>query len=115
MKKIASLLFLVTLLTMSVFAQGSGSSGTMSRGRAFAVTKTALGKIAEVKTADNILVIADNLGNKTAVRFDDKTKFLAVPGVRKTVGMTDFQAGQAVRVSYRAADRVATIVQMRKA
>lgn len=118
MQRIFGLCLLVMLMSTVSLAQGSGSSSTKSS-RPFAVTKTVIGKITEIKSADKILLVEDRKGNKTAVRIDARTKFSAAPkselSKKKNLMLDDFETGQMVKIIYRQSDRIATMVQLQPA
>jgi hypothetical protein len=116
-----SLLFLM-LLSTAAFAQGSGSSSGIASARAerpFAVTKTVLGKITEVKASGLLVIIEDSKGKKYEVRIDRKTKFSAEAkseaGGKKDLSFDDLQTGQRVKVVFRESDKTATMLQLRAA
>ncbi|MFN7947179.1 MAG: glycosyltransferase 87 family protein [Blastocatellia bacterium] len=116
-----SLLFLM-LLSTAAFAQGSGSSGGIASARAerpFAVTKTVMGKITEVKASGMLVIIEDSRGKKYEVKIDRKTKFSAdaksEAGGKKDLGFDDLQTGQMVKVVFRESDKTATMLQLRAA
>lgn len=121
MKHVFGLLFLM-LLSTAAFAQGSGSSGGIASARAerpFAITKTVMGKITEIKSSDRLVIVQDSKGKKYEVKIDQKTKFSAdakaEAGSRKDLGFDDLQTGQKVRIVFREVDKTATTLHLRAA
>ncbi len=117
MKRIFGLLLLVMLLSATTFAQGSGSSAQVRKGRSerpFAVTKSITGKVAEVKATDRLIVVSDAKGARHEIRVDDKTRFRMSPASGRSLALADLKAGQTAKVFFRAADQTATIVMLLK-
>lgn len=102
--------FLMIVLSVSAFAQGSGSSSSVARAkpeRPFAVTKTMMGKIAEINATK--LVLENEHGAKKEFKLDNKTKFRL--SEKKSVKLEEVKPGLRVKVTFREADLTATMVQ----
>jgi hypothetical protein len=99
---------LMLVLSLSTFAQSSGSSRSAPLARrSFAVTKMVVGKVAEINAAQ--LVLENDFGAQKALKLDGKTKFRLL--ARKSVKRSAIPTGLLVKVTFREADLTATLVQ----
>ncbi len=79
-RKLLTLLFFTCTLSVAAYAQGTGSSGTPRAGgqseaeRAFAVTRTVTGAVAEVNDDGKVLVVTDKKGNRHEFKADARMK-----------------------------------------
>lgn len=114
MKRILAITFFAALTSAAALAQGSGSTAVEKaptrRERPFAVTKTVLGKITEIKAADSVFIV-ESKGRKYELKVDSRTKARTTD--RKPMDLADLQPGQQVRVMFRDSDKTATLVQLK--
>lgn len=116
MKRMLIVAFFMISGLATALAQGSGStSPTISkapakRERPFAVTKTVLGKITEIKAADSMFIV-ESKGRKYELKVDSKTRARTVD--KKPMDLVNLQPGHDVRVMFRDADKTATLIQLR--
>ncbi len=120
LSKIGTLL-LVLVLPVLAIAQGSGStSPSASRTpSAFAVTRSVTGTVAAINAEDGLIAVQDKNGNRLEFKVDNRTKFKADKRTelrgKKEISLCDFQKGQRIKVTYRAADWRATEVRLKRA
>ena len=92
---------------------GAGVYGT------FAVTHSLKGKIAEINAEERLIAIEDKNGKRHAFMVGDNAAFKAGKKTelagKQNLSLSDFQPGQPVKITYRAADNTVTVLRLRRA
>ena len=122
LSKIGTLLLVLVLPVLAV-AQGSGSTSPRpSASRtpsAFSVTRSVTGTVAAINAEEGLIVVHDKNGNRLEFKVDNRTKFKADKKTelrgKRDISLCDFQTGQSIKVTYRAADWRATEVRLKRA
>jgi hypothetical protein len=117
MRRVCLILLAASSVTTLGWAQGSRSTSSASSTprqtdsdlgpeMGFAVTRTAKGKIAEVKKGDHgtIVVIVDSQGRRGALQLNSKTRFKADKKTeysgKKHISSDDLEVGQNVKITF---------------
>lgn len=117
MRRVCMILLAASSVTTIGWAQGSRSAsspssashqtdGDLGPEMGFVVTRTAKGKIAEIKKGDHgiILVVEDNQGKRGALQLNSKTRFKADKKTeyagKKHISSDDLEIGQNVKITF---------------
>ena len=118
-------LLLVLALPAAAFGNGhdpasipSGPGGYDSRSP-FAVTRSLKGKIAGINAEEHHIAIEDKNGKRYVFKVGDNAAFKAGKKTelagKQNLSLSDFQPGQPVKITYRAADNIVTALRLRRA
>jgi hypothetical protein len=111
---ILGLMVFTFALSVTAYAQGSGSSEPSAIERSFAITRRVTGTVAEIKDDGKVLIVTDKKGVKHEFKADARMKMKVGDKVMKD-GEPSFiklQEGQMVKVTYREAGHTATRVEV---
>lgn len=105
-----TLAFILTLISLSVWAQDKGGNRILARPkieRAPKSMKIVEGKVAEI--SDSKVVIENDYGARKELKLSSKTKFQLTE--KKHVKLTEVKPGTFVKIAFRPEDLTATKVQ----
>src|SRR5262245_38420940 len=119
-RKILGLMVFIFLLSVTAYAQGSGSSEPSAIERSFAITRRVTGTVAEIKDDGKVLVVTDKKGVKHEFKADARMKMKGANKMTKDdkvmkdgePSFIKLQEGQMVKVTYREADHTVTQVEV---
>ncbi len=128
--KLARTAVLLSIMSFPTFLFAQGSGSTAPRPRAsdssldypsetpFAVTRSVSGKILQVDTKGNTIVVEDAKGKRYQFKIQADTKFKADKKTelqhRKNIALGDLETGQFVQITYLASNNAPTEVRLRR-